>query len=256
MVIGLGTGTSAGTLAAYDFQQIDVIELSPAIIETARTTFAGVNHHVLEDKRVRLFVEDGRNRLLVQPTRYDVITIEISSIWFAGAANLYSQQFYELAKKRLEPGGVLQQWVQLHHTNRRNVAAVLGTVRATFPHVLVAVVGHQGIIVASEKPLKVSHAHMAELEHIGYVKDALGGHRLLDYARGMLLDEQGIDAFLRDVADEHGVAPSRLVSTDENLFLEYATPKTNVPTADDIPDTIAYLTAYRRSDLLRDHITP
>lgn len=256
MVIGLGTGTSAGTIAAYDFQAIDLVELAPAIIESARTTFAGVNHRVLEDPRVKLFVEDGRNLLLVNPKKYDVISIEVSSIWFAGAANLYSREFYELAKSRLEPGGVLQQWVQLHHTNRRILATVLGTIRSVFSHVILSVVGHQGIVVASERPLKVTHGHMHELERIGSVKEALGGHRLLDYARGILLDEKGIDALVADVAEEHGLRARHLVSTDENLFLEYATPKANVPTADDIPDTIAYLKSYRQSDILREHILP
>jgi spermidine synthase len=256
MVIGLGTGTSAGTIAAYDFEEIDIVELAPAIIESARTTFAGVNHRVLEDPRVKLFVEDGRNLLLVNPKRYDVISIEVSSIWFAGAANLYSLEFYELAKNRLEPGGVLQQWMQLHHTNRRILATVLGTIRAAFPHVILSVVGHQGIVVASESPLKVTHGHMHELERIGYVKEALGGHRLLDYVRGILLDDKGIDALVAEVAEEHGLRARHLVSTDENLFLEYATPKANVPTTDDIPDTIAYLKRYRQSDILREHILP
>jgi spermidine synthase len=256
MVIGLGTGTSAGTIAAYDFEKIDIVELSPAIIQTARTTFAGVNHHVLADPRVQLFVEDGRNLLLVRPTLYDVVSIELTSIWFAGAANLYSQQFYELVKKRLEPGGVLQQWAQLHHTNRRNLATVLGTVRSAFPHVLLAVVEHQGIIIAGTKPLTVTHQHMRELERLGYVKDALAGRRPLDLVRGIVLDESGIDAFVHDVAEENGLLAPRLVSTDENLFLEYATPRANVPTADDTPDTLAYLAAYRRSDLLKTHVLP
>ncbi|MDB4936139.1 MAG: hypothetical protein JWP87_3111, partial [Labilithrix sp.] len=39
IVIGLGTGTSVGTMAAYDFADIDVVELSPAIIDAARTVF-------------------------------------------------------------------------------------------------------------------------------------------------------------------------------------------------------------------------
>jgi spermidine synthase len=256
MVIGLGTGTSAGTVAAYDFQNIDVAELSPAIVNSARTTFGAVNHHVLDDPRVHLFFEDGRNRLLVRPDRYDVISIEITSIWFAGAASLYSQQFYELVKARLEPGGVLQQWAQLHHTNRKNLASVLATVRTAFPHVMVAVVGHQGVIVAGEQALTVRHAHLLELEKLARVKELLGEHRLVDFARGILLDEKGIDAFVHDVAEEHGVLPASLVSTDENLLLEYATPKANVPTADNIEDTIATMTAYRRSDILRDHVLP
>ena len=75
-------------------------------------------------------------------------------------------------------------------------------------------------------------------------------------AKGIVLDEKGIDAFVRDVAEEHGTVTPALLSTDENLFLEYATPRANVPTADDTPDTLAYLSAYRRGDILRDHVLP
>src|SRR5262249_34546737 len=122
--------------------------------------------------------------------------------------------------------------------------------------VVLAVVGHQGIIVAGHEKLAASHAGLFEVEQVGYVQRMLGGRHLVDFVRTILLDEKGIDAFVGDVADDHGIPTTALVSTDENLVLEYETPKANVPTADDIPDTIAHLTAYRRSDLLRDHVAP
>jgi spermidine synthase len=118
------------------------------------------------------------------------------------------------------------------------------------------VVGHQGIIVAGDHPLKVSHGALFEMEQSARVKATLAEHRLADYARAIVLDERGIDAFVADVADEHGLPTSALLSTDENLFLEYATPRGNVPTADDIPNTLAYLSTYRQSDLLRAHVAP
>ncbi|MBN9160792.1 MAG: spermidine synthase, partial [Myxococcales bacterium] len=256
MVIGLGTGVSAGTVAAYDFKRIDVIELSPAIIETALDQFKGVNHDVMRDPRVRLLVEDGRNILLTGHETYDVISIEISSIWFAGAANLYNHEFYELASRHLEQGGVLQQWFQLHHTNRENVATVIATMRKVFPHVIVAVSGHQGHMLASMSPLQVSRDKLFDLEKIGYVEATLGGEHLVDYVKGILIDEKGIDAFLFDTQKRLGKTDDALVSTDMNLLLEYATPKGNIPTADDIPDTIAYLSTYKRRDTLAAHIKP
>jgi spermidine synthase len=255
MVIGLGTGVSAGTAAAYDFERIDVAELSPAIIEAARGPFKAVNRDVLADPRVRLLVEDGRNVLLTGNDRYDVVSIELTSIWFAGAANLYNREFYELVKGRLAAGGVLQQWIQLHHTNRQTVATIIGTMRKVFPHVVVAVSGHQGAMLGSTRPLQVSRDELFALERVGHVREMLEGEHLTDYVKSIVIDEKGIDSFLADTRAQLGLhREDALVSTDRNLLLEYATPKGNVPTADDIPDTVAYLSTYKRRDTLPAHI--
>lgn len=256
MVIGLGTGTSAGTMAAYDFERIDIVELSPAMIEAARTVFAEVNYHVLDDPRSHVLLEDGRNVLLTRNDQLDVISIELSSIWFAGAANLYNQEFYRLVAQRLAPGGILQQWFQLHHTNKRIVAALIASLHTVFPHVLVAVSGHQGQLLASMSPFVTTRDHVASLENVGYVRATLEGGHLIDYVKRIVIDEQGIDKFLDGAADTFGASVPDLVSTDDNMFLEYATPKMNVPSADDIPDTLAYLGAFRTRQTLPAHIKP
>jgi spermidine synthase len=256
MVIGLGTGTSAGTMAAYDFERIDIIELSPAIVDAARTVFAEVNHHVMDDPRSRVMLDDGRNVLLTHKDKLDVVSIEISSVWFAGAANLYNKEFYELVALRLAPGGVLQQWFQLHHTNRRIVAAEIASLRAVFPYVLVAVTGHQGQLLASMSPFVVHRDDVASLEDVGYVRATLEGGHLVDYVKRIVIDEKGIDKFLDETSDRFGLDLADLVSSDENMFLEYATPKTNVPSADDIPDTLKYLSAFRTRQTMPAHLKP
>src|SRR5688572_20159046 len=124
LVIGVGTGTTIGTLAAYPWKRIDVVEISPSIVEAARAFFTSANHGALDDPRVRIQHADGRNFVLVDDGRYDLIGMELSSIWFAGAAALYSHEFYELIRARLSEGGVFQQWVQLHHLYRRDFAKI------------------------------------------------------------------------------------------------------------------------------------
>lgn len=256
MVIGLGTGTSAGTMAAYDFEKIDIVELSPAIVDAARDVFADVNRHVLDDRRVRVILEDGRNVLLTRGDKLDVVSVELTSVWFAGAGNLYNKEFYELVSTRLAEGGVLQQWFQLHHTNRRIVAATMASLRSVFPYVVVAVSAHQGQLLASRQPLVVSRDHVADLEGVGQVRAVLEGGHLLDYVKRIVIDEKGVDKFLDDTADRAGINVADLISTDDNMFLEYATPKTNVPSADDIPDTIRYLGSFRARTTIPNHLQP
>ena len=155
LLIGLGTGHSALALKQLDYRQIDVAEYSPGIVEAASSSFRHLNENVLEDPSVRLRLEDGRNMLLVDSARlYDLITIEITSIWFAGATNVYSREFYDLAKKRLRPGGVLQQWVQMHHISPDEISSAIATLRSVFPYVSFWNFGGQGMMVASLEPQK------------------------------------------------------------------------------------------------------
>lgn len=254
--IGLGTGTTVGTLAAYPFRSIDIAEISPAIAYAAKTYYGNINGNVFADPRVRLLDEDGRNALLVSTERYDVIGIEVSSIWFAGAANLYSREFYAITRARLAPGGVLQQWVQFHHTRRRELASVLSTVRSVFPHVALYAHGNQGIIVAGDGSLAMSPARAAALAARPSVAAVLEGANLADLAGDLLVVDESLDKFIADSAAEEKLSIEDLFSTDDNLYLEYATPKNNVPGMPSIEQTIDMVARYRPANLAADPPRP
>lgn len=229
LVIGLGTGTTLGTLAAYPWKKLDVVEISPSIVLAAREYFRAGNLGAIDDPRVTLHHADGRNYALVDDGRYDLIGMELSSIWFAGASNLYSREFYELVRARLAPGGVFQQWVQLHHVYRRDFATVVGTLRSTFRHVALFYGGGQGILVASDAPLETSLARLGRLEATPAIARVLPDLRhLKDLTGDILAFDAGLDAFLDESARLAGIDRSALVSTDQSLYLEYATPRGNV----------------------------
>jgi spermidine synthase len=229
LVIGLGTGTTLGTLAAYPWRKIDVVEISPAIVEAARKYFQACNHGAIDDPRVTMHHADGRNFVLVSDAKYDLISMELSSIWFAGASNLYSREFYRLIRERLTPTGVFQQWVQLHHVTRRDFATVVGTLRGEFKHVALFYGGGQGILVASEEPLRASMARLQSLEaRPGFQSILPDKRRLWELPRDILVMDGGLDAFLDETAAKEGIPRTALVSTDRSLYLEYATPRGNV----------------------------
>jgi spermidine synthase len=212
LVVGMGTGVTLDQTASYPFEHVDVAELSPGIVQAARAFFGDVNGHVLDDPRVRVRFEDGRNLLAVETGRYDLVTIELTSIWFAGAANLYNLEFYRTAAGKLTEGGVLSQWIQLHHTTLREVASQMTTARAVFPHVAFFVRG-QGVLIMSNEPL---HAR-ADADPA--------------FEQAFVLADETIDSFVDDVCASEGLTRADLVSTDDNLRLEYATPRNNVASA-------------------------
>jgi spermidine synthase len=155
--------------------------------------------------------------------------MELSSIWFAGASSLYSAEFYELVRGRLRPRGVFQQWVQLHHIRERDFATIVNTLRQAFPHVALFYGGGQGVLVASQAPLRASRARLAALEARPSVKASEPfGRPLPALLDDVLVLGAGLDRFLAESAAEAGEPVESLVSTDDNLYLEYATPRGNV----------------------------
>jgi len=231
LLIGVGTGCSLGVLAAQPFEHVEAAELSGDVLKSARDFFGHVNEGVLAPgSRVEVHRGDGRNVLLLTDRSYDLITIELSSIWFAGASDLYNRDFYALAKRHLAPGGVLQQWVQLHHLTRTDLAVILQSIRAELPHVALFFRGSQGIVLASAEPLVIDYASLSSLSEKLRGSPATAGiiaGDLLTLHGSLILDEVGIAKLVAEEAGNTGIEPDRLESTDDSLRLEYSTPRAN-----------------------------
>src|SRR5262249_6514236 len=100
LVVGYGSGVTAGATTQTAARTIDVVELEPAVVEAARL-FADVNHEPDRNPRVRLHTGDGRNFLAQSRDRYDVIISEPSNPWITGVSNLFTREYFALARKRL-----------------------------------------------------------------------------------------------------------------------------------------------------------
>jgi predicted membrane-bound spermidine synthase len=135
LVIGLGTGCSAGWLAQVDsIESVDVVELEPAVVEAARR-FAAVNRDVLSNPKVHVRIGDGREFLMTTRERYDVIFSEPSNPYRAGVSGLFTSEFYKAVASRLNPDGIFLQWLQAYEVDRRTVATVYATLGKVFPNI-------------------------------------------------------------------------------------------------------------------------
>lgn len=155
LVIGLGTGSTAGWLAAVrSMEQVDVVELEPAILEVARLCDP-VNQHAMDNPVVRVATGDAREVLMAGRGRYDVIFSEPSNPYRAGVASLFTREFYDAVASRLEPDGLFLQWVQAYEVDERTISTVIATLAAVLPEVEVWQV-HQIdlLLVASRRPLQ------------------------------------------------------------------------------------------------------
>jgi spermidine synthase len=131
LVIGLGTGETAGWLAQVpSIEAVDVYELEPAIVRVAEEA-APANHDALKNPKVHVIIGDARELLLTSKATYDLIASEPSNPYRAGIASLFTKEFYDAVAARLGPSGVFVQWVQAYEVRpdaMRSIVATLGGV--------------------------------------------------------------------------------------------------------------------------------
>lgn len=132
-IVGLGSGVTAGAALSHPIERADVIEISPEVVEASRF-FEEENHSALADTRTHLVVGDGRSHLLLSTRQYDVIISEPSNPWIAGVAALFTREFFEGARDRLAPGGIICQWAHTYTISERDLRSIVATFRSVFPH--------------------------------------------------------------------------------------------------------------------------
>jgi spermidine synthase len=218
LVIGLGTGSSAGWLAAIpSMERVDVVELEPAIVEVARRASA-VNHDALANPKVHLIVGDAREVVLVSRAHYDVVVSEPSNPYRAGVASLFTQEFYEAAADRLAPGGVFAQWLQAYEVDGRTIATVYRTLAAVYPEVQTwQTLPSDLVLIASARPIDFDAAALRERAGAEPYRTALSVAWRTDDLEGLLAHYVATPAFARTVAAD-AAAP---LNTDDRTPIEF-----------------------------------
>ena len=89
--------------------------------------FKQENYDVLNDPRVQIVYDDARHYILTSKEKFDIITSDPIHPWVKGAANLYTQEYFELAKKRLNPGGSSRNGFRFMRARAPTVKSELGT---------------------------------------------------------------------------------------------------------------------------------
>jgi spermidine synthase len=160
LIVGLGGGVSAGALSLYpEMKRIVICEIEPRVVGAAKQ-FAAENYSVLSDPRVEIVFDDARHFLATTREKFDVITSDPIHPWVRGNSILFSREYYEIVKARLEPGGIATQWVPLYETSELAIQIQMRTFVDAFPNGTVwntAITGrgYDVVLVGGEAPLRL-----------------------------------------------------------------------------------------------------
>ena len=222
LVVCFGTGNTLGTVSLFPGVEVDGVEIDRNVLSFAKW-FSRWNHDVLDRPNTRIFVQDGRTFTRWTQSSYDVITLEPMSPVQAGVVNLYSREYYEQTLDRLNPDGLMMQWLPLHLVGPDDAKAIIKTFQQVFPHTSVwnSFLTRIVLLVGSRQAIELDKQRFDDLMRVPALEESarqMGVRSFLDLTDFFLTDGERLKPYLKD-------AP---VITDNHPLLEFS-PVTLLP---------------------------
>ena len=161
LVICFGSGTTFGTLSQFDVERVDNVDIAKTVIKGA-PFFKSENRDVINNPVSNIIIDDGRSYLEVTDKKYDVITEEPMHPSLAGVVNLYTTEYYELAKRHLKPGGIMSQWIPLYNLSVEDVRMLVKTFQSVFPHTTIWIASSDIFMIGSEEKQTVDYQRILD----------------------------------------------------------------------------------------------
>lgn len=222
LVVGFGAGVTAGSFVTYPgIERIVICEIEPRIPPTAAQYFQREQHDVLRDPRVTVVYDDARHYILTTRDTFDIITSDPIHPWVKGTAALYSTEYFQLCRRRLNPGGVITQWVPLYESDFPTVKSELATFFEVFPNGTIWAndvdgSGYDTVLLAANGPLRIDVAAIerrmrTESSWIGASLGEVGFFTATELLATYAGRAQDLRPWLKDAQINH----------DRNLRLQY-----------------------------------
>jgi spermidine synthase len=209
LVVGLGAGVTIENVPA-SVERIHVVEIEPEVVAANRRVAARRRQDPLADPRLQIHVDDARGALRLTGRRFDAIVSQPSHPWTSGASHLFTREFMELVRDRLEPGGVFVQWMGLPFVDEVLLRSMVATAVAVFPYVEVYRPDPGGILLlAGQAPLEIATNAVRAIERAPEDWAVLGVRCIEDVFATRVLDAEGTRAF---------AAGARPITDSRNLF--------------------------------------
>jgi spermidine synthase len=223
LVIGCGAGVTAGAVSIDPaVEHVTIAEIEPLVPRVVSTYFSEQNYDVIRNPKVQVVIDDARHFLLTTDRKFDAITSDPLDPWVKGAATLYTEEFFEVAKQHLNPGGVVTLFVQLYESNTAAVKSEVATFMAAFPDGIVwgntqNGKGYDMVLLGQAGPTRID---------VDLMEQRLQRPEYGEVARS--LREIGIDSAVNLLATYAGRGPDltpwladAAINHDSNLRLQY-----------------------------------
>ncbi len=162
LTIGNVSPSAANGIAA-DVPFLQCVELDPLVVEASRRCFGRIH----EARRCSVVIDDGKHFLANTDEDYELIVLDIPSPYTIQTALLQSREFFELAKQRLGPCGVLSMGISGSLASKDQVSRrIAATLLESFDDVLFVESPEEGMTFAlASRELPFSREDLADMIH-------------------------------------------------------------------------------------------
>jgi spermidine synthase len=224
LVIGCGAGVTAGAVSIGPaVEHVTIAEIEPLVPKSVNDYFAEHNYNVVNNtQKVTIHIDDARHYLLTTNEKFDAITSDPLDPWVKGAATLYTREFFEVVKERLNPGGVVTLFVQLYESNEAAVKSEIATFMEAFPNGVVwgntnNGQGYDLVVMGQLEPIKINLDEMeAKLASPEYAEVAQSLREI-----GFNSATELFSTYAGQPSDLAPWLADAQINTDRNLRLQY-----------------------------------
>jgi spermidine synthase len=218
LLIGLGSGVTLGSIEQFPIKRVTCVELEPAVVEASKQ-FNDVNNRPLEDERLQLLSNDGRNFIYTTTEKFDVIVSEPSNPWVTGVANLFTLEYFKRGAAALTEDGIFSQWLQLYEMSPEDMKTLIATFKAAFPYVNIFRGAEGDLMLLGSKREPMFDFSIIK-GHLTNVKVATDLQRVQVQSVSDLLSRFYLGS--EEVAKLSAIAK---INTDDNALIEFNAPR-------------------------------
>ena len=215
--IGLGAGVTFGAVSCYPSKHLEVVEFEPSVVNIAKV-WSNYNDSVISKENITVTINDGRNHLFVCDAPYDVITSDPFEPVMAGAANLYTVDFFELAKSRLAEGGIMAQYLPLYELSHNDYQMIMRSFAKVFPGCILFFTGFDTILLGGKGDAALQLPVTADKFKIPDVQQSLA-------EVGFENPEMLLSMYVARLSGEGEVYERGKLNTDAHPHIEFSAPK-------------------------------
>jgi spermidine synthase len=135
LIVACGAGVTAGTFVVHpSIKRIVICDIEPLVPKFVAPMFDKENYGVVHDPRTQVICDDGRHFIRTTREKFDIITSDPIDPWVKGCAALNTEEYYQMCKEHLNPGGVMSLWIPLYESNSETSKSAIATFFKVFPH--------------------------------------------------------------------------------------------------------------------------
>ncbi len=209
LVVGFGIGVTCSAIASHpEVESIDCVELVAGLKNSAHH-YSELNNNIDQDSRLNVYSGDGRHYLQFTSEKYDLISSDPTHP-ILGSGNIYTKEYFELCRSRLNKGGMVSQYLPIHKLLREDLMGIIKTFHSVFPDASVWIGHYHLILIGSNGAPKIDFAKWTENISTSE-KDIYFYKNPYHVAACMIMDSVQIEKTTQDIK----------INTDDLSYLEF-----------------------------------